>query len=189
MRTKIIIAVIVIALIAIASIVIAQGAKRGQANPPMAFHQRGPGCGMGLQRWAKELNLTQTQIARMQEIHQTYLTNTETTRQQLMDACNTLRDMMTVDNPDPSAIKTQIAQMDSIRVGLRNAGVDALVAAWTELTPAQKAQVREKVKSKNVCGMMLGCDMLGAGMGSMGQCPMAGKGMGAGRGPSVEMGK
>lgn len=208
MKTKIVIAVLVIAVIVAAGMAFAQQGPRGgnEACPtPGMGMQAGPGaggCGLGLcmgvgPEVMKDLNLTQDQVAQLQQLRDKCIADTANTRQQMQDAHAALRDLMLAQNPDKDAIKRQLATIDAIQAELRNSCIDCMFAAREILTPEQREKARTALmNAKGPMGMGMGCGMMGKGCGmgpgmgkgpgaGVGTCPMGGMGRNAGVCPNA----
>lgn len=180
MRTTLIVVFVIASLVAMVGIGCAQrgggGMMRGQG--PAAQGQYAPGLCMGLGMGTLNgLNLSQSQISRIQAIRSRYITDTAPLRQQLQARSVELADLWTAPNPSRTAIKNKIAQMDTIRDRLRNAMVDRTFDVMDVLTSAQKAQLRTMARNQPGYGMGMG---YGLGMGCNpydGGCYMMGPGM------------
>jgi len=192
MKSKIVISVAVVAVLVAATMVLAAG--RGRMAPPAGQPGMcgvGPGCGMGMgvgPMMARELNLTQDQIARMQQLRDDYLAATKATREQLQAKCRQMCALWTAAQPDAGQIKALAADMDALRAELRDAGIDHRIAALGVLTAEQRTKLQEMLKNSAAKCAEMGCGAcLGPGMGC-GIGPGMGAGMGKGPGPGCGAG-
>ncbi|MCE5314667.1 MAG: periplasmic heavy metal sensor [Armatimonadota bacterium] len=175
MRTKILIVVLVIALVVTAGLVMAQGMKGGKKAA-------GGGCGMGLgmgfgPKIMKELNLTSDQRQQMKTLRTEFMTSTQAARDQMQTKAQELAQLWAQD-AGASQLKAKLAEIDTLRAEIRDAGVDFALKARTLLTEEQRTKLQEMIKSTPGCGAGL-CGGLGMGCGL---------GMGDGTGPAAAAG-
>lgn len=194
MKAKIIVVSIVVAMV-LATVVIAAG-PRGAGMRPGAGQ---PGrMGMGGQRVAAELGLTQNQVAQVKQLHADFMAATAAQRQQLQEKSRQMAQLWAADQPDAVAIKSLAGEIDAIRADIRNACIDNAVQGLKILTPEQRTKLQTMVRNKagamDGWGFGCGCGMCG-GMGCGIGCGIGGGmgmgmgcGMGDGTGPRSQMG-
>lgn len=132
----------------------------------------GLGLGLGLGPGVvNELNLSQTQVSKLQKITDQFISDTQPMRTSLQTKCKELAQLWTAEKPSETAIRKKIAEIDGVRSKLRNAMVDRTFAAMNVLTPEQKTKLRSLVKNRAGFGTGMGCS-LGMGCGLGGNCMM-----------------
>lgn len=195
MKTKLFIAAVVVALAVSATLVIAAGPGGGNRPGPPPGAMQGSCCGLGMcfgigPKIADELNLTQDQLTQLKQIRDDFLAQTKDTRDQIKAKMKDIAALFTADNPNPDAIKAAFADIDALKVSIRNAAVDKMIAGMNVLTADQRTKLRELIKNRpgigmgcmGCCGCCIGCGM-GQGMG-----PGSGMGGGSGVGPGAGQG-
>lgn len=199
MKTRLIAVVVILALAIAASVVVAQGPRGGAKSagpkaggPMMADCGLGMGCGPGLMR---DLKLSKDQTKQFKQLRDEFMAATKETREQIKAKMKGLCGLCCTENPDADAIKAQLAEIDELRVQVRNTGIDYMLRARQVLTPAQREKISAKMKNcagkcpgfcfccgGGCCGMggpgMGNCPMMGGPGGGKGACPMGGPGMG-----------
>jgi Spy/CpxP family protein refolding chaperone len=191
MRTRTIAALLIAALVLTAGAAMAQ---RGRGGPGqgMGMGMGMPGsCGLGLglgmgPAVVSELGLTNDQVAQIQKITDQFVTDTQQLRAQLQTRLKELAQLWTAEEPNKSAIRSKIAEVDRVRAQIRDAMIDRTFATMKVLTPAQKTKLRDLVKNRPGFGVGMGYGLgMGCGMGG-GNCYMmggpGGQGLGGGRG-------
>jgi Spy/CpxP family protein refolding chaperone len=177
MKTKLLASLLIAVLVLAAGTVIAQ---RGRGGPGrgMGRAMAGP-CGLGLglgmgPTVVTELGLTSDQVTQLQKITDQFVSDTKTPRAQLQTKLGELAQLWTAENPDESAIRAKIAEVDSVRAQIRDAMVDRTLASMKVLTPEQKTKLRDLVKNRPGFGIGMGYGLgLGCGVGG-GNCYLMG---------------
>lgn len=189
MRIKLLAALLISALVLTAGAVIAQ---RGRGGPGQGMGMGMPGsCGLGLglgmgPAAISELGLSDNQVAQLQKITDQFTSDTQQLRAQLQTKLSELAKLWTAEKPNESAIRSKISEVDGIRTQIRNAMVERTFAVMRVLTSAQKAKLRNMVKTRPGFGvgmgygLGLGCGMNGGGCYLMGGT--GGQGSGGGQG-------
>lgn len=178
MRQKLLVTLLIAALLLTAGAVVAQ---RGRGGPGLGMGRAagvapcGLGLGLGLgPAVVSELGLTNDQVAQLQKITNQFVVDTQQLRAQLQTKLNELAQLWTAENPNESAIRSKIAEVDQVRSRIRNAMVDRTFAVMKVLTPAQKTKLRGLVKNRPGFGLGMGYGLgLGCGMGG-GNCYLMG---------------
>ena len=191
MKSRAIATLLVVALVLTAGAVIAQ---RGRGGPGQGMGMGmgtsgscGLGLGLGMGPAAiGELSLSNDQVAQLQKITNQFTSDTQQLRAQLQTKLSELAKLWTAEKPNESAIRSKISEVDGIRTQIRNAMVDRTFAVMRVLTSAQKAKLRNLVKTRPGFGvgmgygLGLGCGMNGGGCYLMGGT--GGQGSGGGQG-------
>lgn len=177
MKSKLIATLLIAVLILTAGAVIAQ---RGRGGPGRGMGRAAGGpCGLGLglgigPAIVSELGLTSDQITQLQRITDQFVSDTQQLRTQLQTRLNELAQLWTAEEPNESAIRGKIAEVDQIRMQIRNVMVDRTFAVMKVLTPAQKTKLRSLVKNRPGFGVGMGHGLgLGCGMNG-GDCFLMG---------------
>ena len=180
MRIKLLITLLISALVLTAGAVIAQ---RGRGGPGQGMGMGMPGsCGLGLglgmgPAAIGELSLSNDQVAQLQKITNQFTSDTQQLRAQLQTKLSELAKLWTAEKPNESAIRSKISEVDGIRTQIRNAMVDRTFAVMRVLTSAQKAKLRNLVKTRPGFGVGMGYGLgLGCGMSGGGCYLMGGTG-------------
>jgi protein CpxP len=105
---------------------------------------RGPRDGGKL---LEELNLSDAQLQQMQEIRERGRTQSEPTRNQLQQAQEQLKNLMT-GNASESAIRTQFQQVQSLRQQLASMHFDHMLEMRNVLTPAQRQEFAQLMEQR-----------------------------------------
>ena len=136
-----------------------------------------------LDQITQKLQLTPDQVSQIKQIHQNFITQTSATRQQIKDKMKAMVALWTADSPDPAAIKLLADGIEPMRVEVRNASIDSLVATLNVMTPDQRTKLHTLIQSHPGFGWMLGSSMFGG----MGMCSEKGDSSkaGAGGGPGA----
>lgn len=173
MRIRLLATLLISALVLTAGAVIAQ---RGRGGPGLGRGRAAGGpCGLGLglgmgPAVVSELGLTNDQVARLQKITDQFVTDTQQIRAQLQTRLKELAQLWTAEEPNKSAIRSKIAEVDHVRAQIRDAMIDRTFATMKVLTPAQKTKLRGLVKNRPGFGVGMGYGLgLGCGMGG-GNC-------------------
>lgn len=176
------IALFVVVCFVVASCAVA--AQRGRGGQGMGMRS-GQSCGLGLglglgPNVVSELNLSKTQISKMQKITDQFTSDTQKMRADLQTKCKELAVLWTAEEPNKTGIKNKIAEIDSIRSKIRNAMVDRTFAVMKLLTTEQKSKLRSLVKNQSGFGQGMGCS-LGMGCGNCMMMNRSNQGFGGGR--------
>lgn len=190
MRIKLLAALLISALVLTAGAVIAQRGRGGRGQGMgMGMGMGMPGsCGLGLglgmgPAVVSELGLTNDQVARLQKITDQFVTDTQQLRAQLQIRLKELAQLWTAEEPNKSAIRSKIAEVDHVRAQIRDAMIDRTFATMKVLTPAQKTKLRDLVKNRPGFGVGMGYGLgLGCGMGGGNCYLMGGQGYRGGKG-------
>ena len=157
-------------------------AQRGRGGPGMGMGRGGGGqCGLGLglglgPNVMGQLQLTSDQVAKLQTITNQFTSGTQPLRAQLQTRLKELAVLWTADRPNRRAIESKIAEVDRVRAQIRNAMIDRTFTAMGVLTQAQKARLREQVKTSPGFGVSMGYGLgLGCGMNGGGCYLMTGQ--------------
>lgn len=157
-------------------------AQRGRGGPGMGMGRGGGGqCGLGLglglgPNVMSQLQLTNDQVAKLQAITNQFTSDTQPLRAQLQTKLKELAVLWTAEKPNKSAIQSKIAEVDRVRAQIRDAMVDRTFAAMGVLTQAQKAKLRQQVKTSPSFGVGMGYGLgLGCGMNGGGCYLMTGQ--------------
>ena len=122
------------------------GGPGGQGHP-------GPGLQIGFgPRMTQELGLTEQQVAQIDSIREQFQAATEASRELIRDKMDAVRDLWLAENPDATAIKAAMAEVDALHAEIRNLGVDYKLAALQVLTAEQREQLRTLMAERPAFG-------------------------------------
>lgn len=131
---------------------------RGHGGPGMGRGMRHPGMMFAM------LDLSDAQKEKMRDIHERAARTQIQARADMQIARMDMAKLMRADNPDQSAIYTQIDKMAQIRASMQKTRAAAMLEARAQLTPDQKKKMKE-MRGK---GPMMMHGGMGPGMGHPG---------------------
>lgn len=154
MHKRILIVTVITLLILTANAIFAQPAGN---NP----RRGGKTCGcMGWGRQiAQQLNLTQDQISRLKAIHDQFMQDTQSQRQELMTRVRELANLWSNGTSTTEELTAKADQIDALKTQIRNTAISYMVQTRSILTPDQLQKVREWIASKPHLGMGWMCPM------------------------------
>ncbi|MDH5509400.1 MAG: periplasmic heavy metal sensor [Nitrospinota bacterium] len=170
----------VLTAVMIPAVALAQGFPGGGPGGQGGSAMRGSGGGQGAKgaRMAQELGLTDEQVAKMREIHQTKRRATIDQKANIQKAMLDLTDELAKDKPDQAALERIIEKIVKTKADMERDKLNTMVAVSAILTPEQKKIAAERMANHS----MMGDKRQGQRSGQRGMRP-GGPGGGPGDGP------